>query len=69
MPKQQEDFGADTAPDNVSMPTLNAMQRPTVIEKEAANVARRNKRASRIAPANPYKSGWNEENHAALIGF
>jgi len=70
MPKKQPNpqFGTDTAPDNVSMPTLNAMQRPTVIETVGKNIQRRAARAARPA-GNPCKSGWNDPEHAGLLGF
>ncbi len=68
--KKQPDtqFGTDTATDNVSMPTLNAMQRPTVIETVGKNIQRKATTAARPA-GNPYRSGWNDPDHASLIGF
>jgi len=77
-PEEQEAFGTDLAPDNVSFPGLLSTQRPVPIEKEAANIQRRNRRASKLnaLTANPFSGDKDSTGtldtpatHRGLIGF
>jgi hypothetical protein len=67
--KQNQNFPDDSQDGDIPLPILTAVQRPTVIETVGKNIQRRAARAAKPA-GNPFsKSGWNDPDHAALIGF
>jgi hypothetical protein len=70
-PTQDEEFGSTlAAPENTPIATLNATQRPTVIQKEAQNITRRNKKNSKILrTANPFTRSSPDDEHNQLLGF
>jgi hypothetical protein len=69
--KNQPQFGDDVAaPDNVSMPTLNAQQRSTT--NEQAGKIKRDITRNSVVPDrgnSPYVSSWDSDGHAGLLGF
>ena len=67
--KKQPDtqFGTDTATDNVSMPTLNAMQRPTAIVPVGKNIQRRAARLQDRQETRIARDGTILTTHRSLV--